>query len=406
MPKILQINSVLNTGSTGRIVEQIGQYIISKQWDSYVGFGRSLTTSSSKTITIGNKFDQIIHGVKTRIFDKHGFGSVKATKLLIQQINNLSPDLIHLHNIHGYYLNYQILFKFLINSNIPVIWTLHDCWAFTGHCSYFSDINCLKWKVHCKKCPKTRNYPSSILMDNSYKNYETKKEVFNKLSNVHIVAVSQWLASLVKDSFLSSFPLKVIHNGINLDEFYPSERSAILDAKYGFLNRKVLIAVATSWSKNKGWNDYIELSKVLPNQFVIVLVGVTKKQKSTLPPQIIGIERTDDTKELAALYSHAEIVLNLSYQETFGMSTAEGLACGTPIIVYNTTASPELVTKNTGIIVETGKINKVLDAIKLICSKSKEFYTYECRQLALDRYNKEDRYADYFELYKSLLIVK
>lgn len=406
MPKLFQINSVLNTGSTGRIVEQIGQYAISRKWESYVGFGRSFSSSNSKKIKIGNEDELMIHGIKTRVLDEHGFGSVNSTKRLLHQIKNISPDLIHLHNLHGYYLNYPILFNYLSSANIPVIWTLHDCWAFTGHCTYFSDINCLKWKTHCDKCPKKRNYPSSIFLDNSYNNFEIKKQVFNKLPNLTIVTVSHWLATMVKESFLSSYPVAVIHNGVNLDDFYPLGWSAKINAKYGFLNRKVLIAVATSWGRNKGWEDYITLSSLLPADYVIVLVGVTQKQKKTLPNHIIGIERTENIQELAALYSHAEIVLNLSYQESFGMSTAEGFACGTPAIVYNATASPELVTKDTGIVVEPRNTNEVVTAIESICAKGKDFYAKNCRLLALDRYNKEDRFNDYFQLYNSMITAR
>jgi glycosyltransferase involved in cell wall biosynthesis len=388
-------------GSTGRIVEEIGKYVISKNWDSYIAFGRSLTLSESKTIKIGNSFDNKLHGLKTRLFDEHGLGSKMATYELLKKIDSIKPDLIHLHNLHGYYLNYPLLFDYLSNQNAPVIWTLHDCWAFTGHCSYFSDINCQKWKTHCGKCPKTKNYPSSIFMDNSYRNFDIKKQVFNKLTNLTIVTVSEWLASMVRESFLNQYTVQVIHNGINLNDFYPMNWSYEIDAKYGFSNRKVLLALATAWGKNKGWDDYITLSELLPSDYVIVLVGVTKQQKSTLPSNMIGIERTESIQELASLYSQSYVILNLSYQETFGMTTIEGFACGTPAIVYNATASPELVTTETGIIVEPGDIKGVLFAVEEINSKGKEHYINRCRQLAIDRYNQDDRFNDYFELYKS-----
>jgi glycosyltransferase involved in cell wall biosynthesis len=403
MPKLLQINSVVNLGSTGRIAEQIGSFVIDKGWEGFIAYGRSAGTSSSKLIKIGNNWDQKLHGLQTRLFDRHGLASAGATNLLVKVILKTNPDIIHLHNIHGYYLNYKILFDFLEKQSIPIVWTLHDCWAFTGHCTYFSDINCLKWQTHCSKCPKKKNYPGSHFLDNSFNNFKYKSEYFNKLSNLTLVTVSHWLASMVKQSFLSKHPLQVIHNGVSIHDFYPIDDTLELDSKYGFNNRKVLLAVATSWSKNKGWEDYIKLAELLPADYVIVLVGVTKKQKSLLPPGIIGIERTENLQELARLYSHAQVLLNLSYQETFGMTTIEAAACGTPAIVYNATASPELITAETGTIVEPGDIHGVLKAFEAIVSKGKLFYTQACRQFVLNKFNKEDRFKDYFELYCSLL---
>ena len=403
MPKLLQINSVVNTGSTGRIAEQIGSFVINKGWESYIAYGRAAGNSTSNLIKIGDKWDHKLHGLQTSLFDRHGLASATATVKLVKKIQSINPDIIHLHNIHGYYLNYKILFDFLAQQNIPIVLTLHDCWTFTGHCTYFSDINCLKWQTHCAKCPKKKNYPGSLFLDNSYNNFEYKKEYFNKLSNLTIVTVSHWLASMVKQSFLSNHPLQVIHNGVSLSDFYPTADTVELNAKYGVKNRKVLLAVATSWSKNKGWDDYIKLAELLPAEYVIVLVGLTKKQKKLLPPSIIGIERTENLQELARLYSHAQVLLNLSYQETFGMTTIEAAASGTPAIVYNATASPELVTNETGIIVEPGNIPGVLSAIEEIASKDKQDYKQPCHQFILNKFNKEDRFKDYFELYGSLL---
>lgn len=403
MPKLLQINSVVNKGSTGRIAEQIGSFVINKGWESYIAYGRSAGISTSNLIRVGDNWDQKLHGLQTRLFDRHGLASATATFKLVKEIQSINPDIIHLHNIHGYYLNYKILFDFLEKQSIPIVWTLHDCWAFTGHCTYFSDINCLKWQTHCSKCPKKKNYPGSLFLDNSFYNFEYKKQYFNKLSNLTIVTVSHWLASMVKQSFLSKHPLQVIHNGVSLSDFYPTANTVELNAKYGFNNRKVLLAVATSWSKNKGWEDYIKLAELLPADYVIVLVGVTRKQKSLLPSGIIGIERTENLQELAKLYGHANVLLNLSYQETFGMTTIEAAACGTPAIVYNATASPELVSDETGIIVEPGNIPGVLKAIEEIASKDKHYYIQTCRNYVLNNFNKEDRFKDYFELYNNLL---
>lgn len=404
MPKVLQINSVLNTGSTGRIVEQIGLFVKSQGWESLVAYGRSVYQSSLTSIKTGNKWEQVFHVLQTRLLDRHGLGSKNATKKLLKEIDNISPDIIHLHNIHGYYLNYPLWFDYLSRIKIPVVWTLHDCWAFTGHCSHFSDINCMKWKTQCFDCPKTRNYPESYYADNSLNNYNLKKRYFNKVNNLHIVTVSQWLASIVSDSFLNKNPVRVIHNWIDPNEFFPSiNQNNQLDLKYGFSGRKVLLGVATSWAKNKGWDDFMALSKQLTAEYVVVLVGVSNKQRTLLPPDIIGITRTESKKELAALYSRADVLLNLSYQETFGMTTIEAMACGTPVIAYNATASPELIVPGTGIVVDPGSIDQLQSAIKEIDGKGKNHYSNNCRNHIGTNFTISDNCDQYLQLYKKLI---
>jgi len=403
MPTLLQINSGVNIGSTGRIAEQIGQFAISKGWVSYIAYGRKSNLSISRTIKIGNKFDFISHVFLTRLFDKHGLGSIWATKILIKKIKLINPDIIHLHNIHGYYINYKVLFEFLSRSNIPVVWTLHDCWAFTGHCSYFSNINCVKWTDLCNQCPKKKYYPTSLFFDLSEVNYLLKRKLFNSVNRMIIVPVSFWLNGLISHSYLSNFPLRVINNGIDLTLFHPITSYSEIRRKYDITQRSILIGVANVWHVGKGLHDYYKLSELLPDEYIIVLVGLTKKQINTLPSKIKGIEKTESIIELASLYSASDIVLNLSYQETFGMTTVEGFACGTPGIVYNSTASPELITPETGIIVEPGNIKHVLHAIEDIISKGKDYYSSNCRRRAVEFYNKDKQYEQYLQLYEELI---
>jgi glycosyltransferase involved in cell wall biosynthesis len=403
MPTLLQINSVVNIASTGRIVEQLGHHALSKGWDSYIAYGRTSNASESKTIKIGNEAEVALHGIQSRLFDSHGLGSARATKSFIAKIREINPDIIHLHNIHGYYINYPILFNYLSKSNIPVVWTLHDCWAFTGHCSHFSDINCVKWKSECNHCPKIKNYPASFFIDHSRKNYKRKSHLFTSLNKMTIVPVSKWLGGIVQESYLSEYPIQIINNGIDINEFYPLPESSEVRTKYRITEKFMLLGVATAWNSGKGLNDYFKLRQVLSDDYTIVLVGLTKKQKELLPPGIIGIERTNDVKELAALYSAADIILNLSYQETFGMTTVEGFSCGTPGIVYNSTASPELITPQTGLIVEPGNIKQLVDAIKTITNNGRKYYSANCRKRAEIYYNKDDRYDEYIQLYGKLL---
>lgn len=399
---LLQINSVVNCGSTGRITEEIGQTAIAANWKSYIAYGRNDRTSKSELIKIGSDWDVKMHGIQTRLFDRHGLASKKATKRLVQKIENIKPDIIHLHNIHGYYLNIEILFCFLKQANIPVVWTLHDCWPITGHCSHFSFIECEKWKTLCYDCPQKKSYPASYLLDRSKKNYHLKKELFTSLPNLTLVPVSNWLSDLLKESFLKDFPVKVIHNGINTDVFKPSHDS-FFRKKYQLGNKTILLGVANVWSQRKGLNDFIELSKRLNSDYQIILVGLTKKQIKILPHNIMGIVRTESIKDLVHFYSNADIVLNISYEETFGMTTIEGFACGTPGIVYNSTASPELIDNSTGIVVEKGDINGLIEAIHQIKNKGKKAYTEACINRANDLFNKKDCFMEYINLYNSLI---
>jgi len=402
MAVVFQINSGVNIGSTGRIAEQIGKCCLAKGWESYIAYGRSSNPSESKTIKIGNNLDFFSHVFLSRCLDKHGLGSLRATKKLIKKIKEIKPDIVHLHNIHGYFINYVVLFRYLSKSELPVIWTLHDCWAFTGHCSYFSNIKCEKWKVGCEKCPKKKYYPKSMIIDRSKRNYFLKKNTYKSITNITLVVVSKWLASLVNESILSHFTLRIINNGVDVDAFLPSPNTALIREKYGIKNRHMLIGVATSWSISKGWDDYCSLSKVLPDNCVIVLIGLTRNQMRSLPVGIIGIERTENVKELASLYSTADIVLNLSYQETFGMTTVEGFSCGTPCIAYNTTASPDLITPETGLVVEPGNIEQLKCSIEEILRKGKIYYTHNCRRRAEELYNAKNQYQKYLQLYMEL----
>jgi putative colanic acid biosynthesis glycosyltransferase len=404
MPKVLQINSVVNKGSTGRIAEQIGKLIIKSGWDSYIAFGRDSGESASKNIKIGSSLDNKLHLIESRVFDNHGLSSRNATKTLIKDINNIKPDIIHLHNLHGYYLNFKILFNYFSKVKIPIVWTLHDCWAFTGHCSYFSDIDCNKWQSECNSCPKKGNYPKSVFFDNSKRNYYLKKEVFNSV-DINFVTVSFWLESLVRKSFLENNNIRVICNGVDSNIFKIQEKNNLLLEKYNFKGKTVLLAASTSWSKQKGYDDYIKLAEKLSNDELIVLIGLPNKLQANLPKNIIGVSRTESVFELAAWYNTTDIVLNLSTQETFGLTSVEGFMCGKPTIVYNTTASPELIFDDVlGEVVESGQIGEVYNAINII--KNKGDNSLKIRETAIRNFDSKNQYLKYIELYKNLLLLR
>ena len=402
MPTLLQIGASLGMGSTGRIAEEIAALARTDGWKTYMAHGsRYVGKSQMNAIQIGSKLDEYIHFGQNLFFDNQGLASKKATKNLLKQIDIVHPDVIHLHNIHGYYLNYPLLFDYIRKNRIPVVWTLHDCWSFTGHCAHFVTADCNQWKdkgCHC--CPLTNAYPKSFV-DHSKRNFELKKKYFTSLRDVVVVSVSKWLKSQVDQSFLALHSGIVIYNGVDTSIFKPTVNN--IKSQLGIENKKLLIGVATSWSKSKGLSDYCQLAKILSSDYQIVLIGLTTRQIKDLPENIIGIARTNNVEELVQYYTAADIVLNLSYAETFGLTTVEGLACGTPSIVYKSTASPELISEATGIVVDSGDISGVCDAISAIMKKGKEYYATSCRQQAVEKFEKKTQFMKYVELYNEIV---
>lgn len=403
MRKVLQINTVVNSGSTGRIAEEIGQAVINNGWESYIAFGRNIGNSKSHLIKIGSNFDVIMHGLETRFFDRQGLGSAMSTKYLIQQIEMINPDIIHLHNIHGYYLNIRLFFEFLQSANIPVVWTLHDCWAMTGHCVYFDFVSCEKWKTLCYSCPQIGTYPSSLFLDRSTKNYLLKKKIFTSIDNLTLVPVSEWLKNIVNQSFLHGYNSILINNGIDVDFFTPMDTLDI-KRKMGIDNFFLLLGVASIWSKRKGLDDILLLSSYLSEDIKIILVGLDNKQIRKLPPNIIGLNRTDNIKQLAELYSVADLFINPTWEDNFPTTNLESLACGTPVLSYKTGGSIESIDVDTGFYVEKGDINALLEVIELVKEKGKSYYSKACRNRAVKLYDKNKRYNEYIQLYNRILI--
>lgn len=405
MKTLLQINTVVNSRSTGRIAEEIGQIAISKGWKSYIGYGRDERPSKSYKIKIGTDWDIKMHGLQTRLFDNHGFASKRATRKFIKEIERIKPSIIHLHNIHGYYINIEILFNFLAQADIPIVWTLHDCWSFTGHCVYFTFVGCDKWKTHCKECPQKKEYPASYLIDNSYNNFRLKRKLFNSVRRMTLVPVSNWLTDLLGESFLKDYPVKTIHNGVDLNTFKPITTDAVsieLDVKGKF----IILGVANVWEKRKGLEDFIELSKHLEEDEVIILIGLSKKQIQGLPSNIIGLERTESVQKLVEIYTLADVFVNTTYEDNFPTTNLEALACGTPVITYKTGGSPEAIDETTGFVIAPGDIDKLVDILSEIKSKGKKYYSKVCVDRARELYNKNDRFEEYFTLYEELLKTK
>lgn len=402
MKKVLIINVSANSGSTGRIAENIGRTAIANGFDSYFAYGRIARDSQCKLIRIGSDNDIRWHGLQSRIFDNQGFASTKATQLFVEKIKRIQPDIINIHNIHGYYANIDILLNYLATTNIPVVWTLHDCWNFTGHCAFFDYAGCDRWKTHCHHCPRKKGYPSSYVFDSSSKNYEKKKALFGRMHNLHFVTPSQWLADLTKESFLSRFPVHVINNGLDLSVFKPivNERTK---SKMGIqLGQKVILGVASVWHKRKGLDDFIQLAKALP-EHKVVLVGLTEKQVKELPQGMVGVTRTENTRELAELYSMADVFVNPTYADNFPTTNIEALACGTPVVTYMTGGSPEAVSEKTGMIVEKGNIESLIISVKRILSYDRGTIGIECRKRAEQLYDQNKLFQDYINLFNIIL---
>lgn len=404
MPKILQINASVNTGSTGRIAEEIGQRAIAAGYESYIAYGRTARESQSNIVKIGSSLNVRWHGLVSLLFDAHGFASQCATKKLIKQIDQIKPDVVLLHNVHGYYLNVEVLLNYLKKTRIPVFWTLHDCWPFTGHCSYFDAYNCEKWKTHCEHCPNQKGYPKSLFIDRSRSNFDKKKTLLTSLPNVTFIPVCKWMGRIVEDSFMKGHPQQVIYNGTNIDVFKPQEEEVIsgIRVKYGITGKKVVLGVASTWDKRKGLLDFEWLGGNLFDDYQIILVGLSEGQIKGLSKGIIGIRRTESVQELAALYSLADVFVNPTYVDNFPTTNIEALACGTPVITYNTGGSPEAIDEMTGMVVPKGDKEALRKAIMEVVTSTDKYRSDVCRERAVEHFNKEDRFGDYIELFKEV----
>ncbi len=392
--KVFQINTVYGTGSTGRIVAGL-KHLLEKRGDTCVAACGRGDTQDEDTYKIGSVWDMYLHGILTRMTDRTGFYSKKKTKKLIERIEECKPDVIHLHNLHGYYLHVPTLFDYLKKNNTPVIWTFHDCWPFTGHCAYYTKAGCEKWKSGCSRCPEKKVYPASKVLDQSARNYRDKKEAFTGVKNLTIVTPSVWLAEEVKHSFLKDYEVQVLPNGIDTALFCPT--GGEVREKYHLGDNKILLAVANQWTARKGFEDYLTLASRLPQGYVLVMVGLTEAQIKALPGNIVGIGKTENAQELAQLYTASVALLNLTYEDNFPTVNLEALACGTPVITYRTGGSPEAVDENTGIVVEVGDINAVLNAIPKVQQLQRE----RCVQVGKE-YDAGMRLGRYLSLYDKI----
>ena len=388
--KVLMINSVCGIRSTGRICTDLADVLAEQGHDCKIAYGREIVPNKYKNLAvkIGNEFSVKMDALQTRVFDNAGFNSKCATRKFIEWIKTYDPDVIHLHNLHGYYLNVKILFEYLKTCGKKIVWTLHDCWAFTGHCAHFDFIGCNRWKTGCFQCPQKKEYPKSVVFERSELNFQEKKKLFTGIKNLTIITPSYWLANLVKESFLKDYKIKVIRNGIDLNAFKKSVSD--LREKWGLQDKKVILGVASEWTDKKGLQDYFKLSKMLSEEHRVVLIGLTKEQIKKVPSEILPIEKTNSVEELAQWYTEADVFLNLSYEDTYPTVNLEAQACQTPVVTYATGGSVESVCLAN--VIEKGNLNKVKEFL--------EKQAYDKNFLTTASLDKSLSYEEYLKLYE------
>lgn len=402
MKTLLQINLCVNALSTGIIAEKIGCIAKENGWESYIAYGmetysskgRTASNSVSKTIKIGNSFVRLVHRLINRVLIVEGCGSFVSTLFFIFKIRKIKPDVIHLHNIFNGYLNLPLFFYFLRSYNGAIVWTIHDCRAFTGYCTHFVDVNCNNWKGDCRNCAKLsvfKNVPKwNLLM---------KKRIAENLPNIVFVSISQWMKDCLRESIWKNNNSVVIPNGVDISIFKKREVNRLPF----FEDKFVVMGVASVWGRMKGIHDYLDLSKLISDDTLLVLVGCDKIFPTNIH-NIIALPKTNTPEELSELYNMADVVTSLSYGETFGMTIIESMSCGTPIICYDNTAQKEKVPIEVGICVETGKVSQVADAINIIKRRGKRFYSDNCVEYVRNNFNYNSVFNDYVSLYNKLTV--
>lgn len=399
--KVVQINTVCNA-STGQIMHDIQKAAQRAGYETLSFVGRRKVYTDVSCEKFGGIVSFWIHVAWNTLLDAQGSASYFGTRKLIKRLREEKPDIIHLHNLHGYYLNLPLLFRYLHREfQGKIYWTFHDCWPFTGHCPYFVMADCDKWKSLCYSCPQKRRYPISLVWDASRKNYQQKRDWFATLDNLVIITPSQWMKGLIEESFFSGRRIVVVPNGIDCGVFYPRKDTALIRSvlrKYGILeNNKIFLGVASVWEKRKGLDLFVGLAEKLSQDEVIVLVGLTRSQIRKMPKNIIGIERTENKEELAALYSASHIFINPSLEESFSLVTIEAMACGAPVIALDTSAVKELVDERSGVIVSANQPEQYMEAVARI--EAMDIKREEIAKRAAC-YNKERMVSSILQLYR------
>lgn len=391
--KIVQINATCGIGSTGKICVGISQLLSAFEMENHIVCSKSNDYPLGIICSTSNY--TLMQAVQSRMIGNYGFQSKRETKRMIRELERLHPDIVHLHNIHGHDCNLSILFSYFKEHGTKLIWTFHDCWAFTAYCPYFTRVQCDKWKTSCERCPQYRDH--SFLFDRSKFLYQKKKDLFAGL-DMTIVTPSQWLADLVKESFLGEYPVSVIHNGIDLSVFRPTETR--FREKYRIPHDKnILLGVAFDWGIRKGLDVFVELAERLdPKHYQIVLVGTNDAVDKLLPANVISIHRTQNQQELAEIYSAADLFLTPTREDNYPTVNMEALACGTPVLTFKTGGSPEMLDETCGSVVSVDDVTAFEEEIIRICTE-RPFTTAQCLNRAAT-FDQNQKFKEYIDLYE------
>lgn len=391
--KVLFVNLVYGVGSTGKIIADMMEVLKRSGHDAKALYGTGEKSDDPDAVRVSGKPGYYFHNAVSRFTDHAGLYSWAATRKLIREIRAFSPDVIHLHTLHGFYVNYEMLFRFLKQAGVPVIWTLHDCWAFTGHCTHFSQANCTQWQTLCRDCRLLCRYPHCYGRGDVTRNYLRKKAAFTGVTNLTLTTPSQWLADQAAHSFLRDYPCVVVPNGIDRAVFHP--RPSGLRAAYHLQNKKIILGVANAWNARKGLPDMLALAERLGAAYQVVLIGLTERQLPHIPPNVLGLLRTADRTELAQWYTAANVFVNPTYEETFGLTTVEAQACGTPAVVYATDGCPETLLTEDSVLVAQGDREALVRAVREVAQRGVCVDDH-----AADRLDKNRAYEKYIQLYE------
>ena len=395
--KVYLINTVCGVGSTGKITAALLHLLKEKGHEGRIAYGvgeaKAVAPGESFRIVSGTQY--YAHNLLSRLTGREGLYSTARTKALVADIRRYDPDVIHLHNLHGHYLNYEVLFRYLAEAGKRVVWTLHDCWALTGHCTHFMAVGCEKWKHQCENCTQLRQYPQCYTRSDVSGNYRKKKAAFTSVPDLTLVTPSRWMAQQVQASFLGDYPVQVIHNGIDLSVFRPVDSG--FRKKYHCEDKFILLGVSFGWGARKGLDVFIELAKRLDERYQIILVGTNETVDRQLPENIISIHRTQNQQELAEIYTAADLLVNPTREEAFGLVNAEAMACGTPVLTFRTGGSPEVIDESSGAVVECDDIDAMEAQIRRI--EAERLYTAEACMKRAAAFNVSERFEEYIRLY-------
>ena len=396
--RILLVNTVCGVTSTGRICTDLAKAYLENGHEVKVAYGRvdkgMPEECEAYSKRIGTDFDVKLHGFQTRFFDRHGFGSRKATEQFLEWVDEYKPDVVHLHNLNGYYINIELLFRYIKERNIPTVWTLHDCWAMTGHCTHFNAFGCEKWKTQCNHCPLKKTYPSSKFLDRSEKNYQEKRTAFTGVKDMIIATPSAWLKSIVKQSFLQDYDVQVVNNGIDTSIFKPTPSE--LRKQYGLEGKKIALGVANGWGPHKGLKYLKQMAMDLPDEWKVVAVGLSDEQLTQLPAGMLGIQRTNSPRELAAWYTTADVFVNPTLEDTYSMTNLEAFACGTPVVTFDSDGAAETIVSGAGTAVPRMDYSRFMDVVIQEANRKSHFVIPPIK-------DKRSLSEDYERLYRRVL---